>query len=240
MHHNIVIIQWGCTNLDNLEASYRRMLKSILGIGATVRNELVYIELGVVSIKVRVMIKQWRFWNKVLQMGNDNPLVYIIKEAEKHKLKEVNHYKKLIETYASTEDIIAKFFEDIKSSIRKKAEASRSKYVTYLKINPNLETPKIYNKIKKHTAVSMMGRLRTSSHNLQVEMGRRSRTPPEQRVCVCGNGVEDEEHFLAGCLLYDDIRRKHCVRNMLVEELLGDEKFVDYEYDLYQRRKEIV
>ena len=128
----------------------------------------------------------------------------------------------------------------MKSSIRKKAEAGRSKYLTYLKINPNLETPTMYDKIQKHTAVSMIGRLRTSSHNLKVEMGRRSRTPREQRLCVCGNGVEDEEHFLVDCLLYDDIRRKHGVKNMMVSELLGNEKYVDYVYDLYERRKEIV
>ena len=231
---------WACANLDNLGASYRRMLKAILGIGTTVCNEIVYIELGVVSVKVRVLIKQWRFWNSVLKLEDDDPLVYIVREAEKHKLKEVKHYKKLIETYATAEEIVAEFFENMKSSIRKKAEAGRSKYLTYLKINPNLETPTMYDKIQKHTAVSMIGRLRTSSHNLKVEMGRRSRTPREQRLCVCGNGVEDEEHFLVDCLLYDDIRRKHGVKNMTVSELLGSEKYVDYVYDLYERRKEIV
>ena len=51
---------------------------------------------------------------------------------------------------------------------------------------------------------------------------------------------EDEEHFLVDCLLYDDIRRKHGVKNMMVSELLGSEKYVDYVYDLYERRKEIV
>ena len=86
----------------------------------------------------------------------------------------------------------------------------------------------------------MIGRLRTSSHNLKLEMGRRSRTPREQRLCVCGNGVEDEEHFLVKCLLYDDIRRKHGVQKMIVSELLGCEKYVDYVYDLYERRKEIM
>ena len=50
-----------------------------------------------------------------------------------------------------------------------------------------------------------MGKLRTSSHSLQVEMGRRTGTSRERRLCKCGVDIEDEKHFLSECLLSDDI-----------------------------------
>ena len=38
--------------------------------------------------------------------------------------------------------------------------------------------------------------LRTSSHNLLVELGRKTGTPTETRIFICGNNVEDEMHFI--------------------------------------------
>ena len=139
--------------------------------------------------------------------------------------------------YANVEEISEKFFEKIRDDIRRKASEGRSKYSTYLQINPNLETPKVYQNMKNHKEVSMIGRLRTSSHNLHVEMGRRNGTAREKRLCACRNAVEDEEHFLTKCLMYSDIRQKHDVYNVNVDTILNDEKYIEYIIDLYERRK---
>ena len=139
----------------------------------TICNEIIYIELGMLSIKTRVKIKQWKFWKNISSMNDDNPLMYIIKEARKHKLKEVRYYDELVDKYSSVEDIVEKFFVQTRSEIRNKAEKGQSKYITYLKINPTMSTPEIYQNITSHKHVSMIGKLRTSSHNLRVEMGRR-------------------------------------------------------------------
>ena len=56
----------------------------------TVCNEIVYPELDVVSFKVRVMSEQLRFWNNVLELEKDNPLMYTIREVEKHKQKKLS------------------------------------------------------------------------------------------------------------------------------------------------------
>ena len=56
-------------------------------------------------------------------------------------------------------------------------------------------------------------RLRTSSHQLQIENCRWERTKPPRsdRVCpFCQNGtIEDEYHFCLVCPTYDDIQRKY-------------------------------
>jgi len=49
---------------------------------------------------------------------------------------------------------------------------------------------------------------RTSCHNLEIERGRYSNTPREERLCkLCAsNVIEDEYHFLLCCEFYDDLR----------------------------------
>ena len=146
---------WADARFEYLEVTYRRMLKSILCVGMTVCNEFVYIELGMISMKTRVMMMQWKFWKNLTEMNDDNPLAYVIKEAKKYKLKEIRHYEKLVQSFASVEEIISKFYEDLRNSIRRKAESGRSKYITYLEINPTLETPKVYDSLRRHKTISI-------------------------------------------------------------------------------------
>ena len=132
------------------------------------------------------------------------------------------------------------FYDEIRSSIRRKAESGRSKYATYLSINPNLEIPSIYNYINHKKHISMVAKLRTSSHNLRIEMGRRVGQLREQRVCHCGEAVEDEFHFLCECGFYDEVRRRHGIVRESVEEILSDAKYVGYIKELVEKRKELV
>ena len=130
------------------------------------------------------------------------------------------------------------FFEKIKSSIRRKTDDGRSKYTTYLRINPLLETPSVYDTTYGHKNLSVVSKLRTSAHNLQIEMGRRTKTARENRKCHCGD-VEDEEHFLTQCLRYEHVRRNHGVGvSTSWCAVLGDGIYANYINDLYVARKE--
>ena len=57
-----------------------------------------------------------------------------------------------------------------------------------------------------------MSKLRISAHPLRIESGRYCRPPlpPEQRVCQYCNidAVENEEHFILECTLYNDERHE--------------------------------
>ena len=231
---------WASANFDHLEVIYRRMLKSSGGVGMTVCNEFVYLELGIVSLRTQVMIKQYRFWKSVMEMCEGNPIVYVIKEARRQKVKEVRYYDKLINDHSNVDEIIAKFYDKIRNDIRNKAANGRSKYITYLQINPHLNTPTFYKDTHQFQHMSMIAKLRTSSHNLLVEMGRRTGTARERRICICGNNVEDEKHFIVDCNIYDDIRRKHGIRNKTLADILNDAKNIQYLLDIYQRRKELL
>ena len=229
---------WADSKFQKLETVYRRMLKSILGVGMTTCTELLYIELGVLSLQARVTLKQWNFWKKVLEMGRENPIIQVIELGRQHNLKEVRHYDDLVEMYSSPEEIVSKFFDKVRTSIRQKAENGQSKYATYLEINPELEPPIIYNKLFNKSQVSMVAKLRLSSHNLSVEMGRRTGLSREQRLCHCGVDVETEKHFLLDCGLYHEIREKYDVSNDLsVSRLLNDVNYVRYIKECMDTRK---
>ena len=53
-----------------------------------------------------------------------------------------------------------------------------------------------------------LSRLRTSSHNLRIEVGRYLGQRRDQRICtICQNGdYEDEFHFIMKCSEYKEIR----------------------------------
>ena len=227
---------WAGSKIDQLEVVYRRMLKSILGIRMTACSEMLFVELGVYSIKTYVLIKQYNFWKKIEDLDNSDPLKYAITLGKQYKLKEVQHYENLLEKYTSADEIVSEFYEKVKADIRAKAEQKRSRYMTYLKINPLLEHPSVYKSLNSFKSVSMIAKLRTTTHNLQIDMGRRTHTPQEQRKCHC-SAVEDEEHFLLHCNSYNNIRQQHRTSNKTLSSILDDAELLPYIYSLYEERK---
>lgn len=203
----------------------------------TTCSEFLYIELGQVSVKTQILMKQWRFWKKVEELSDDDPLSYVVALAKRYKLKETKHYEQLVDTHESVDEIRTKFEEEVKATIRLKAARGQSKYIAYLHINPSLETPTVYKNVYRKKDVSMIAKLRMSAHNLQIEMGRRTNTPRNERKYKCGE-VEDEDHFLLHCSLYRDIRLKYNVRDVNITELLNDEKWIKYISDLYERKND--
>ena len=228
---------WADSKIERLEVVYRRMLKSVLGVRMSTCSEFLYVELGVHSIRTYIMVKQFNFWQKVQELDASDPLQYAISLGERYNLKEVKHYVNLIKTYENADEIVTDFHEKIRNDIRKKAEQNRTRYITYLKINPLLDHPEVYKATYGHKNVSMIGKLRTTTHNLQIDMGRRTSTPTELRKCHCGE-VEDEEHFLLRCYAYTNIRQRHHVtQTTTLTSILDDNKYVPYITALYEERK---
>ena len=61
---------------------------------------------------------------------------------------------------------------------------------------------------------NVIAKLRLSSHNLNIEVGRHHKIPRGERKCsFCNlNDIEDEFHFVLKCPVYADLRRQYLPR----------------------------
>ena len=70
-------------------------------------------------------------------------------------------------------------------------------------------------------------------------MGRRTNTVRDQRKCICGTSVEDENHFLVDGNIYHDIRQSYGIDNPNIADILDCPDYANYICDLYERRKDV-
>ena len=106
-------------------------------------------------------------------------------------------------------------------------------------MNPDLSVHEVYtttNYIDERERL-IFTRFRLSSHHLKIETGRWARIEVENRVCECGQGVQDESHVLFTCTKTDRVRRNMGIRAEDFDgigELMATmdvEKLVSYVYN---------
>ena len=229
---------WGDAQLDDLEKKYRNALKYMLGVRASTCNEFPYIELNKPTLKSVVYKRQLNFYNDCL-INKDWPMQrFIIRQGLDAKCSFINHYEKLKRKYNDPNDIPKESLKNMKETIRTKAAKNCSRYLSYLKMNPLLERPNIYNTYVPMNVLRLVTRLRCVSHSLEIEMGRhhKVRIPREHRLCSCGD-VEDEEHFIMNCHQYSHIRNEYFPTPTTIEDRLDNPRTAVYIHQLFGQRK---
>ena len=112
-----------------------------------------------------------------------------------YKSNFINHYLNLHKNYKTAEEITEKSILEMNERIKQKASQGRTKYSTYLEINPSLCKPNVYDMNIPTFKLQQLTKFRMGNHKLQIEIGRHRPTKPrEERLCTCGE-VEDENHF---------------------------------------------
>ena len=75
-----------------------------------------------------------------------------------------------------------------------------------------------------HATMVAFGQLTVSSHRLEIEVGRASHIPREERICkLCNTEVESEEHYVCRCPAYRGIREGYSSlfsEHLTLEQLL--------------------
>ncbi len=84
------------------------------------------------------------------------------------------------------------------------------KLCTYLKVKDHFGFENYLTCINNFKSRKALCGFRISAHTLQIEKGRFSKIPREERICKnCSlNKIEDEEHFLCQCPKFDDMRHE--------------------------------
>ena len=202
---------WGNADMRSLE-TYHKALKYMLGVRTQVCNEFPYIELAKPTLTSIVQQRQYIFFKKCIA-GKDWPLQrYIIRKAMDVNCSYILHYQKLVSDYTSGKQIVEKSLDKLKRNIEIKSTQGKSKYQSYMSINPTLSRPNIYNNY---------------CHNLQIELGRhkRPRIPKEERLCLCGD-METEQH-LTTCIKYKHLSDKYHIYEDITMNLIQQPKLLN-------------
>ena len=114
----------------------------------------------------------------------------------------IKYYDNLLGDYNNEEEIVYEAKQKPESTIIEKAVKEKSRYKTYLKINPNLESSGIYVRTDITTFNHLnVIKLRTVCHSLAIQSGRYGRNKKLRK--------QQKEHFLLKCPMYQHIRRKY-------------------------------
>ena len=212
---------------------YMGGIKALLGVRTTTANDLCLAELGQASLKTFVKQRQYNFLRKLLaerQNMNDDPFMFVLSLTRRDNRK----MSRWIFDLMSRDAFVKRDFERLHDIIR---TSQKTKYVTYMGINPNLMVHNVYS----HTVLGdefipevyriSFSQMRLSSHRLRIEVGRWSRLPREARLCPCGQ-IQDECHVLRDCPLTQPVRHAYSSgANIVFLDILNDAKVVkDFQY----------
>jgi hypothetical protein len=204
-------ILYGCESwLSNSAATivgpaYMSCVRLLLGVRKTTACDLSLIEAGLPTLAARLKTTQKRciekLWDERREMADD-PLAYALQLAKDGRTPCARYI-----------DSLNQFSEEAARDalIARVRASTRTKYKTYVEINPTLTTHEMYGSthVAEHKRIAFT-KLRLSSHNLAVERGRWTRVPRDQRLCqLCDSGeIQDEHHILTRCPATNDVRTR--------------------------------
>ena len=224
-----------------IERLHRSFYKQVLGVKKQTNTSAVHLETGTVPIIFRAIRSSIKNWERIREGKCNILLAAAFQEAAMENLPWIASIKQTFETngllhlFHSTESEVEEsktpnnvLFQRLKDQYHQSAfeeVKNSSKLIFYnnLKTRSGMEKylTNITN-VKHRTAIT---RLRMSSHNLNIEEGRYTAIPREERLCsLCKNGVEDETHFLVKCPMYNNIKyymSEH--NNILTSNIYSDQ-----------------
>ena len=183
---------------DKLETIYNKLIRTALQVRTSTPALILYIESGLLPIWALVKARQLKYFSRFqdsLKPQSERKMVFdgLLQDPPGY----LKHYIQLGETFNDCQEIYKHYLTSVKSQIREHAAKGRSKYSTYLNLNPEL-TPSPFLTSMHPLAIDTI-RFRLGSHCLPIETGRWSQRKREDRVCdVCGV-VGDEVHYLFDC-----------------------------------------
>ena len=216
--------------ISPFEMLHNKVCKNILGVRANCSGRAAKAELGRLPLIMYIVQMACNYYRKISL--NKSKLTYnaLASEIQLHnsgKKSWITFVDKIMAQIAKTHkdipqtktdtiitllryEYIKEFFNIIQSE-KGTTKNYNNKLRTYALIKTNYNPEKyLYANIPRST-ISAIAKLRTSTHNLEIETGRyaRPRIPAHQRTCkICNTGkVEDEIHFLLHCPAYNNYRQ---------------------------------
>jgi hypothetical protein len=212
------------------EKIHLKFCKFILGVHKRTTNIAVLSELGRFPLYFSIIKGMLLYWYRLENLGkefpllkeayNETKLLYLSKKPSWYGsiniivniLKTTNTdinllLKKTLGKFKNNVNILFKsfFITKWKKQIN---QLSDSKLNIYNICKNNFGLEKYLTIVNNFELRRSFTKLRTSSHRLQIELGRYQGVPRHNRICTkcSSNVIEDELHFLFECSKYDEDR----------------------------------
>ena len=191
---------WGNVNAfkDKLLLEERKALKRCLGVKPSTPDDIIYIELNRPDIEAVIKDRQYKFYKRVTNLEEKDAVIKgIIRMC--HDTNMISYYNELNEM---NQEINLNEKKRNTSLVNAPTMTSR-----YYKLTDNKHCYALYKCNIDGNIRKIITRWRLSSHDLEIEKGRRKAIARELRFCnFCDNCIEDESHVVYTCPAYENQR----------------------------------
>ena len=208
------------TSSSKIDRTHRKFLKFILGVSKSCPSLAIYGETGEVPLSLKSYRLTLNFWHKVFNL----PDTSLAKKALLENIDMRTNWIKTIEKLLNIFNLADKIgnHEKFKKCTKYALEDNFQKWWRNSLDDPTLIRLRFYKKLKSEFDIEsylemssyqqrrLIAKLRCSDHVLEIEKGRHKGTPSHERICaLCHDEIEDEEHFLLKCNIYNSLRLKY-------------------------------
>ena len=208
------------TSSAKIDITHKKKLKNILGLSRSSPNLAIYGETGKIPLSIKSFRLTLNFWHRVTNLSNSS----LAKKALLETIELRTSWIKTIERLINILNLADKIgnHEKFKKATKHALEDAYREHWTNSLNDCNFSRLFFYKKIKTDFRMEsyldsicfdqrrVIAKLRCSGHALEVEKGRHKGSTRTERICAaCGNGqIEDEEHFLFKCNMYNSLKEK--------------------------------
>ena len=236
-NENFIFTNTATTKID---ITHRKFLKFVLGVPRSCPNIALYGDPGEIPISLKSFRLTLNFWHRVTNLPNTT----LVKKALLENIHLGTNWIKTIEKLINVLNLADKIGNHSKFKKASKY-AFENGFKNWWKTsldNPELSRLQFYKKVKSEFGMESylnipnfqhrrpISKLRCSVHTLEIEKGRHKRggvgIPKNERICtICKNGqVEDEEHFLLYCHVYNPLKTKYKIETISeIKSLFSEE-----------------
>ena len=210
---------------NTLLSEERKILKRILQVKPNTPTDIIYTELNRCNIITRTKFRQFNFYERFKLLNQEDCIARRILDLCLH-LDICKYY----------DSLDSNILNEAKTQMKSRLTESTSTYnARYVDITNCTYNSTIYNEYLSEYKRIIITKWRLSSHRLHIETGRSEspKTPRDERTCrICDGIIEDEQHALFECELYNATRLKHkhlFEKYKSVKEILNPQSIADAE-----------
>ena len=215
---------WGIQNIESIEKVHLMACKHFLGVPISTPNKIVYGELGRYPLFITTYIRSIKFWLRLLKLGHRRITKHAYQSLYqmdlngkkcwasdvKKILSETGFYYTWLYQEVGDEELFLIRFKDRLICMYKQEWTGtirdRDRYRDYRQLKTLLEPERYISMINNHNKRIYFTRARANVLSINANLHRYSQNPCDKCCFVCKNMIENEEHVLYYCPLYESLR----------------------------------